>query len=235
MIKVLLPFASPTHCLRFANRCIPWGLAITALLLCAGLFWGFIFAPPDYQQGDGFRIIYLHVPAAVCSLGIYALMASFAIAALTWRIKLAHTFISALAPLGAWITLLALVTGALWGKPMWGTYWIWDARLTSELILLFLYLGIIALQSAMPPTQSRHKAVAWLVLIGFIDIPIIHFSVNWWHTLHQGASLSLLHKPTIATPMLIPLLLMLGGMLSYVFTVMLLRARNSILEEGQAS
>lgn len=236
IMKFIHSMSSPQYFYRFASRWLPWAFALTVLLLTTGLVWGLAFAPPDYQQGDGFRVIYLHVPCAIASMAIYGFMASLAFVALIWRIKLCYLLMRVSARIGAWFTFFALATGSLWGKPMWGTYWVWDARLTAELILLFLYLGIIALASAIPQRDRANKATAWFVLIGAIDLPIIHFSVNWWQTLHQGASLSLLSKPTIAPAMLTPLLIMIVGVGCYFVTALLMQGRNEVLKwERRAS
>lgn len=199
------------------------------LLLAAGLVGGLVLAPADYQQGDSFRIIYIHVPSAWMSLFVYVCMASAALAALVWRLKIAEIMLRAAAPLGAWFTFLALVTGAIWGKPMWGTWWVWDARLTSELILLFLYLGIMALDGAIEDRRMGARAAAVLTLIGVVNIPIIHYSVEWWSTLHQGPTVTKLDKPSIHVGMLIPLLLMSLAFMSYFAAVLLVRMRTGIL------
>ena len=180
-------------------------------LLIVGLFCGLFVVPSDYQQGDAFRIIYVHVPAAMLSLSLYAFMGFLAILCLVWRIKLAGIMLSATAPIGASMALMALITGSIWGRPMWGTWWIWDARLTSELILLLIYLAIIATESSIRSPNQSDKLIAVLTLVGLIDLPVIHFSVYWWNTLHQGATLSLLSKPKIASSMLYPLLITIAG------------------------
>lgn len=229
MWSFLYKMASPQSFYRLAGKMIPWLATAAAVLFIYGLIGGLYIAPPDYQQGDAFRIIYVHVPSAIMSMFIFAVMTFCAILSLVWKIKLADVVIKISASLGAWITFLALVTGSVWGKPMWGTYWIWDARLTSELILLFLYLGIIALQSAFVDRNQAGKAVAILVLVGSVDVPIIHYSVDWWNTLHQGASLSLLSKPTIADSMLYPLLAMITAFMFYYLAAMLSRVRSELL------
>jgi heme exporter protein C len=202
------------------------GLVIGLFVAFAyGLVGGLFLAPADYLQGEGFRILYVHVPAAFLSLFIYSIMALAAAFGIIWRLKLAFSLMRQSASLGAMFTFLALVTGSLWGKPMWGTYWIWDARLTSELILLFLYLGIIALYSALPERRSTDQATAILVLIGFLDIPIIHFSVNWWNTLHQGSTLRLGAPSLISASMLYPLIGMSIAFFCYYAVVLILRLR----------
>lgn len=201
----------------------------TVIFLAAGLIGGLLFAPADYQQGDAFRIIYIHVPCAVLSLAVYVLMSLFVISYLVWRIKLTDILAKVSAPLGATFTALALITGAIWGKPMWGTWWIWDARLTSELILLFIYLAIIALRNAINDTHMSATAGSIITLVGLVDIPIIHYSVFWWNTLHQQPTLFKFAKPSITSAMLYPLLLMLIGFFFYYFTVLLFKARVEIL------
>ena len=209
-------------------------MMIAVVLLGVGLWGGLVLAPADYQQGEGFRIIYVHVPSAFLSLTVYSFMAFCAVLSLIWRIKLAQVMIVASAPIGAWLTFLALATGSIWGKPMWGTWWLWeDPRLMSELILLFLYLGVIGLAGAVQNRPQGSKILAILVLVGFLDIPIIHYSVNWWQTLHQGASLQLLAKPTISGSMLWPLLVMIVGLMSYCAAVILRRAQIQVLHQEQ--
>lgn len=228
-------FTSPKYFYLIANKLIPILAIICVILFCYGLIGGLFLAPPDYQQGDGFRIIYVHVPSAFLSMTVYMIMACAAVVSLIWRIKLADIVISASANLGAWFTALALITGSIWGKPMWGTWWVWDARLTSELILLFIYLGIIALRSAIIDREQAARAVAILILVGVVNIPIIHFSVVWWNTLHQGASLSLFSKPTIAASMLYPLIAMIFAFLFYYGVALLMNMRCEILERESKS
>ena len=204
----LYRMASPRHFYRIAGRMIPWLAGLCVLALLYGLYGGLVLAPPDYQQGESFRIIYVHVPSAWMSMFIYTFMAVLSGIHLIWRMKLADIMATASAPIGASFTFLALVTGSLWGKPMWGTYWVWDARLTSELILLFLYLGIMALRSAIDDQRSAGRATAVLTLVGVVNIPIIHYSVVWWNTLHQPATVTKLDTPSIHIDMLIPLLVM---------------------------
>lgn len=213
---------SPKKFFGLSRLLLPWLMALFLLTFSYGLIGGLILAPADYLQGDGFRIMYVHVPCAFLSLFIYLVMAAAAIASLVWRIKLAALVIKHSAPIGAAFTLLALFTGSLWGKPMWGTWWIWDARLTSELILLFLYVGIMLFQSASAQKRSSARATAILILVGFVDIPIIHYSVYWWNTLHQGATLRLLSPSTIDSSMLYPLLAMMTAFLIYYAMVLFL-------------
>jgi heme exporter protein C len=221
MFKVLSPWISPKLFSEKAGRLLPWVTSACLLCFVCGLVGGLYLSPADYQQGDAFRIIYIHVPAAFASMFVYAVMTSFALMTLVWRIKIADIFLAVSARLGAIFTLIALITGALWGKPMWGTYWIWDARLTSELILLFIYLGVIALRQALATKPQQASACALWVLVGAVDLPIIHYSVVWWNTLHQGATLSKLAIPSISTSMLWPLLVMIGAFLLYYFCLLL--------------
>ena len=221
---------SPPRFYGWAGRLIPWFGAASALLMLAGLYGGLVLAPADYQQGDSFRIIYVHVPSAWMSMFVYVSMAMAAAVGLIWRIKVADLVAGASAPLGASFTFLALVTGALWGKPMWGTWWVWDARLTSELILLFLYLGYMALNAAFEDPRTGARASAVLALVGLVNIPIIHYSVEWWNTLHQGPTVTKLDSPSIHISMLIPLLLMALAFTLYYGAVVLMRARTELLK-----
>lgn len=227
--------ASPRHFFRISGLLIPWLAAITAVLLLAGLYLGLFVAPPDYQQGQSYRIIFVHVPGAWMSMFIYTFMAILSAIYLIWNIKLADVMARSSAVLGASFTFLALVTGALWGKPMWGAWWVWDARLTSELILLFLYMGYIALVMAIDDVKTAARAGAVLILVGVVNIPIIHYSVEWWNTLHQGATVTKLDKPSIHLSMLVPLLLMAGAFQLYYFTVVLMRARAELLDRERRS
>ncbi len=222
--------AAPKFFYPFAGRLLPWLGALAAVLLLLGAGWGLAVAPADYQQGDSYRIMFIHVPAAWLSMLTYMVLASGAFVFLVWRIKLADMLAKCCAPLGAAFTFLTLVTGSLWGKPMWGTWWAWDARLTSELVLLFLYLGLIALRGAIDEPQRAGRATALLALVGVVNIPIIHFSVEWWNTLHQPASLTRMDGPAIHPAMLTPLLLMITGFTVYFSAVLLQRMRCEILE-----
>jgi len=226
----LYRLASPSYFYQQSGRLLPWLAILTLLLFTTGLVWGLAFAPADYQQGNGFRIMYVHVPAAVFSMGVYVAMAIAGGIGLIWRIKVAAMVARSCAPIGAAFTFLALATGSLWGKPMWGAWWVWDARLTSELILLFLYLGYMALQEAIEERDTADRASAVLALVGLINIPIIHYSVEWWYTLHQGATILKLGKPSIAPAMLWPLLVMLAAYGLLALLVVLLRTRNEVLE-----
>ena len=226
---------SPQHFYGLARRLSPWLGAAALLALVAGLYWGLVVAPADYQQGDSYRIIFIHVPAAWMSLMVYAVMAGAGAVTLIWRMKVAEAVMRASAPIGAWFTFLALATGSLWGKPMWGTYWVWDARLTSELILLFLYLGFMALQNAVEDRRTAARAGAVLALVGVVNIPIIHYSVEWWSTLHQGPTVTKFDAPSITVDMLLPLLVMAVAFTLYYATVVLMRARCEILEAESSS
>lgn len=229
MWKLLYQLASPKAFYHLSGRMIPWLSASALLTLTTGIIWGLFFAPADYQQGDAFRIIYVHVPCAFLSMSLYALMGFLALLLLVWRIKLAGLMLNVCAQTGACMAFLALVTGSIWGKPMWGAWWVWDARLTSELILLFLYLAVLATSSAYQNKEQGDKVVAILTLVGLVDLPIIHYSVYWWNTLHQGSTLSVFSKPKIDISMLYPLLLTLIGFSLYSLVVILLRARNELL------
>lgn len=223
MQNIFNKLLSEKYFIPFAKQCLPWLVIVCLIALTYGLIGGLYLSPKDYQQGDAFRIIYTHVPAAFLSLFIYLFMAAMAFLALIWKIKLCNEAAKAAAPIGASMTLLALLTGSLWGKPMWGTYWIWDARLSSELILLFLYLGYLALRQAYSNQKQGDKAANLLAIVGAINIPIIHYSVYWWNTLHQGATLSKLAKPSIENSMLYPLLAMIVGYLCFFILILLLR------------
>ena len=235
MWKFFHRFASPPHFYRLAGSMYPW-LAWSALIvILVSTYGGLVWAPADYQQGDGFRIIYVHVPSAWMSMFVYVFMAVSAGIGLIWRIKLAHAMAAASAPLGASFTFLALVTGSIWGKPMWGTWWVWDARLTSELILLFLYLGYMALRSSIEDTGRADRASAVLALVGVVNVPIIHYSVEWWHTLHQGPTVTKFAAPSITTEMLLPMLTMMVGFTLYFFALLLVSARGEVLERERHS
>jgi heme exporter protein C len=222
--------SSPKVFYPIAGKMIPWFAALAALLSVIGLYLGFFVAPTDYQQGESYRIMFIHVPAAWMSMFIYLVMCGYAIIGLVWNTRLSHMMASSLAPTGAIFTFIALLTGALWGKPTWGAYWVWDARLTSELILLFLYLGYIALQNAIDDPQRAARASALLALVGVINVPIIYFSVKWWNTLHQGASVTLDGAPTMAATMFAAMMTMTFALWMYTIAVALIRVRNVILE-----
>ena len=223
-------FASPPHFYRLSGLIAPWIGWICLGLMVGGLYGGLVAAPPDYQQGESYRIIFVHVPSAWMSMFIYVVVAGASAIALVWRIKLAEIVAIESAPVGAWFTFLALVTGSLWGKPMWGTYWVWDARLTSELILLFLYLGVIGLHAAIEDRRTAGRASGLFAIVGVVNIPIIHYSVEWWNTLHQGPTVTKLSAPSIHVSMLVPLLLMAVSFKLFYVTVLLRRARTEVLE-----
>lgn len=222
-------FANPARFLRLAGRLVPWCAAATVLLIGAGLYFGLIASPADYQQGESVRIMYVHVPSAWMAMFVYTAIAVASAAALIWRHPLADIFAKAASPLGAGFTALALVTGMLWGKPTWGAWWVWDARLTSVLILFFLYLGHIGLMNAFDDPARGRKSAAILALVGFVNVPIIHKSVEWWNTLHQPSSVMKLSGPSIDTSMLIPLLLMALGFTFYFATLVMLRMKSEIV------
>ncbi len=231
----LFSLASPRNFYVLSGRLIPWCAGAAALLAAAGIYVGLLLAPTDHQQGDAYRIIFVHVPAAWMSMLIYVAMAMWAAAGLVFNARMSSIIACALAPTGAMFTFLALWTGALWGKPTWGAWWVWDARLTSELILLFLYLGFIGLHASIDEPRRADRAAAIVALVGVVNIPIIYFSVKWWSTLHQGASVSLTAAPTMAGVMLSGMLLMSAAAWAYAITITLRRARCLILErEGHA-
>ncbi|KAB2825354.1 MULTISPECIES: heme ABC transporter permease [Aliivibrio] len=229
MWKWLHPYAKPEKAYQLSTTLLPWFAVISIISLTVGTIWGLAFAPSDYQQGDSFRIIYIHVPSAILSMGAYMSMAIAAFIGLVWQLKLSDMAAAAMAPIGAVFTFIALLTGAVWGKPMWGAWWVWDARLTSELILLFLYLGVMALYNAFDDQRTAARAAGILAIVGVINLPIIHFSVEWWNTLHQGASITKFDKPSISADMLWPLLLNIIGFATFFGSVTLIRFRNEIL------
>jgi heme exporter protein C len=221
-------FANPARFLRISNIVLPWAAGATVVLMIAGLYLSLFASPADYQQGDTVRIMYIHVPSAWMALFVYTNMAIAAAVGLVWKHPLADLFTKAAAPIGAGFTALCLITGSLWGEPMWGTWWVWDARLTSVLILFFLYLGYMALVNAFDDPTRGAKAGAILVLVGVVNVPIIKFSVDWWNTLHQPASVVRMGGPSIDPSMLWPLLTMGLAFTAYFVTVVLLRVRSEI-------
>ena len=221
-------FANPTRFLRLADVIQPWAAGLTLVLMVSGLYFALIGSPSDYQQGETVRIMYIHVPSAWMALFCYTALAVASGVALIWKHPLADLAARATAPIGASFTFLALVTGSLWGKPMWGTWWVWDARLTSVLILFFLYLSYMALQDAFDDAERGAKASAVLALVGFINVPIIKFSVDWWNTLHQPASVLKMSGPAIHSSMLVPLLLMALAFKGYYIWLLLIRIRGEI-------
>ena len=225
-----LHFAAPQAFFPIAGKLIPWFSVLAGVFALAGLYVAFFVAPTDHQQGESYRIIFIHVPAAWMSMFLYVIMAGWAGLGFVLNTRLSGMMASALAPTGAMFTFLALWSGALWGKPTWGAWWVWDARLTSELILLFLYLGFIALKGAIADPSRADRAGAILALLGVVNVPIIYFSVQWWNTLHQGASVSLTRAPSMAATMLTGMLLMALAAWMYSFAVSLARVRAIILE-----
>ena len=221
-------FANPLRYQRIADAVLPWAGGAAVVLMVVGLYLALIEAPPDYQQGEAYRIMYVHVPAAWMALMVYALMAVASVIGIVWRHPLAETAARAAAPIGAAFTAIALVTGSLWGKPMWGTFWVWDARLTSVLILFFLYLGYIALYEAFDDPNRGARAAAILCLVGSVNLPIIKFSVDWWNTLHQPDSILRPGGPSIDPSMLVPLLVMWAAFLCYFTAVHILRTRAEL-------
>ncbi|MGI9289945.1 MAG: heme ABC transporter permease [Gammaproteobacteria bacterium] len=224
---------SPPHFYRIASAFEPWLLALAIICLVTGTYGGLVLAPPDYLQGEGFRIIYVHVPSAFLSMFTYALMAVASAIGLIWRMKLSYCVAAATAPVGAAFTFLALVTGAIWGQPMWGTYWEWDPRLTSELVLLFLFLGYIFLRQALGEGSQADRASGILAIVGVVNLPIIHYSVEWWNSIHQGPSLIKLETPSIAGDMLWPLLVMILGYQLLFFAILMSSVRVQVLKREQ--
>ena len=226
-------YAAPQPFYGLAGKLIPW-FAVGALILgVAGLYIGLLIAPTDAQQGDAYRIIFIHVPAAWMSMFIYLLVAFWAAIGLIFNARLASMLALSLAPTGALMTFIALFTGALWGKPTWGTWWVWDARLTSELILLFLYFGFLSLHASIDDPRRAHRSAAVLALVGVINVPIIYFSVKWWNTLHQGATISMTKAPAMASQMLLGMLLMVGSFWLYSIATSLYRCRTLVLEREE--
>ena len=230
-----LRFSSPQTFYPLAGTMVPWFAAAAILFMAAGLYIGFFVAPTDFQQGDAYRIIFVHVPAAWMSMFMYVVMACWAGVGLGLNARLSFMMLQALAPTGAMFTFLALLTGSLWGKPTWGTWWVWDARLTSELILLFLYLGIILLQTSIDDRRRADRAGALFTLVGVINVPLIYFSVQWWNTLHQGASVSLTAAPKMAATIVAGMLLMVLGFWMYSIAVTLARVRCLIVERERSA
>ncbi len=223
-------WGSPKAFYMRSGKMLPWLGFLTVVLLSAGLVWGLLLAPSDYQQGQSVRIMYVHVPAAILAQSSYVMMAVAALVALVWRIKIADAAVQTAAPIGAMMTLLALATGSLWGKPMWGTFWVWDARLTSTLILFFLFVGVLALRSASGRGRNAGRAASVLALIGLINLPVIKYSVDWWFTLHQPASFTLTERPAMPVEMWAPLLVMVLGFYSWFAFTWILRLRLEVLQ-----
>ena len=223
-------YSSPASFYPLAGKLTPCFLIAAAVLAVGGIYISFFVAPTDFQQGEAYRLIFIHVPAAWMSMFLYVVMAFWAGIGIAFNTRLSSMMASAIAPTGALMTFIALWTGALWGKPMWGTWWVWDARLTSELILLFLYLGFMSLQAAIDDPRRADKAGAVIALVGVVNVPIIYFSVKWWNTLHQGATVSLTRSPSMAKTMLLGMLVMALAFWMYSFAATLMRARCIILE-----
>jgi len=229
MWKWLHPYANPEVTYHFTGKLTPWFSKLAFIFLFTGIVWALLFVPADYQQGNSFRIFYLHVPSAILSMGLYVGMAIAALSSLVWQLKLADASAAAIAPVGAVMTAIALFTGAAWGRPTWGTWWVWDARLTSELILLFLYLGVIALHNAFEDKTLAGKAAGILCLVGVVNIPIIKYSVEWWNTLHQGSTVSKLGAPSMSSEMYWPFLICFIGFICFVSWIICIRFKSEIL------
>ena len=228
-MSALHRFANPNRFLRLSGAVLPWSTGFAVMTIAVGLWFAFFVSPADYQQGDTVRIMYIHVPSAWMALFVYSVMAVASASGLIWKHPLAHVVALAAAPVGAGFTLICLATGSLWGKPMWGTWWAWDARLTSVLILFFLYLGFIALANAFDNPSRGERAAAILALVGAVNVPIIKFSVDWWNTLHQPASVTKLGMPSIHVSMLIPLALMAVGFTFLFVSLLIVRVRAELL------
>jgi heme exporter protein C len=226
----LFRYAAPAEFYRLAGRAIPLVGLLAAVLAAVGLYISFFVAPTDAQQGDAYRIMFIHVPAAWMGMFIYLVMAFWAALGVVFNTRMSAIMASALAPTGALMSFLALWTGALWGRPAWGAYWVWDARMTSTLILLFLYMGFMALHSAIEDTRRADRAAGLLAIVGVVNVPIIYFSVQWWNSLHQGSSITLGRAPTIAAPMLAAMLIMALAFWAYCIAAALTRARAIVLE-----
>ena len=230
MFKWIHIFGSPPFVYKLSKALSPWVGAASLLLFALGLYQGLVVAPPDYEQGEVYRIIFIHVPAAWMSMFVYVVMAISSAVFIIWRMKLADVVAEASAVIGASFTFLALVTGSIWGRPTWGTWWEWDARLTSELVLLFLYLGYMALRATIEHPQSAARAAAILAIVGVVNIPIIHFSVEWWNSLHQPASITRVDGPTMHKSMLIPLFIMVAAFQLHYFHHLLVKMRTGMLK-----
>jgi heme exporter protein C len=227
--------SSPKYYYEWSGKWVPWLGTLTIVLTAIGLYWGLVIAPTDYQQGESYRIIFIHVPAAWMSMFVYMVMAAAGFVALVWKTKISEIVVSECAVIGAVFTAVALITGMLWGKPTWGTYWTWDARLTSELILLFLYFGVIAIYSSIEDKRVAAKAASMLAIVGVINIPIIHYSVNWWNSLHQPNMEIVTDRPSMDASMLWPLLIMAIAFKVYFGWVLIMRIRNEIISRERAT
>lgn len=229
MLKWLHPYAEPERAYQVAVKLQFWFIGLALVLVAVGTTWGLIFAPTDYQQGDSYRIIFVHVPSASMSMVAYMGMACAAFIGLVWKVKVADWAVASIAPVGAVLTLIALVTGATWGKPMWGTWWVWDARLTSELVLLFLYLGVISLYASFEDKVLAARAAGILAIVGVINIPIIKYSVDWWSSLHQPSTIKITEKSAMPSEMLIPLLLNIFGFGVLIIAISTIRFKAEVL------
>ena len=227
--------ASPPHIYRVAGTLTPWFAWPAGVLILGALYAGLFLAPPDYQQGEGFRMIYVHAPSAWLSVMIYGVMATAAAVGLIWRMKVAHAAAASCAAIGASFTAVSLLTGMLWGKPMWGTYWVWDPRLTAQLVLLFLYLGYMALRSGIDDIGRADRASAVLAIVGVVNLPIIRYSVEWWNSIHQAPSVMKMARPSMPGEMLAPLLMMLAGFTLYFAAVLLVRLRAEVLRRERGA
>jgi heme exporter protein C len=227
--------ASPPHIYRVAGTLTPWFAWPAGVLILGALYAGLFLAPPDYQQGEGFRMIYVHAPSAWLSVMIYGVMATAAAVGLIWRMKVAHAAAASCAAIGASFTAVSLLTGMLWGKPMWGTYWVWDPRLTAQLVLLFLYLGYMALRSGIDDIGRADRASAVLAIVGVVNLPIIRYSVEWWNSIHQAPSVMKMARPSMPVEMLAPLLMMLAGFTLYFAAVLLVRLRAEVLRRERGA
>jgi heme exporter protein C len=227
--------ASPPHIYRVAGTLTPWFAWPAGMLILGALYAGLFLAPPDYQQGEGFRMIYVHAPSAWLSVMVYGVMATAAAVGLIWRMKVAHAAAASCAAIGASFTAVSLVTGMLWGKPMWGTYWVWDPRLTAQLVLLFLYLGYMALRSGIDDIGRADRASAVLAIVGVVNLPIIRYSVEWWNSIHQAPSVMKMARPSMPADMLAPLLMMLAGFTLYFAAVLMVRLRAEVLRRERGA
>ncbi|MDX9874014.1 MAG: heme ABC transporter permease [Spongiibacteraceae bacterium] len=226
---------SPRWFYRISGQWLPWLMVISLALLAWGAIWGLLFAPPDFRQGNSYRIVYIHVPTSMVAMGGYVTMAVAGAIFLIWRMKLAEVAMRCAAPIGAALTFLALVTGSLWGKPTWGAWWVWDARITSVLVLFFLYVGVIALYESFENKQAAAKACAVLSLVGLVNIPIIYWSVEWWYSLHQPATIKFTSESTMHSSMLRPLLISIIGLYCFFATVLLIHMRSEILQRERTT
>ena len=230
-----LKYSSPQTFYPIAGKLVPWFAIGAAILIAYGLYLGLLIAPTDFQQGDSYRIIFVHVPASILSMFLYVIMACYASLGLALNARLSYSMATSIAPTGAMFTFLALFTGSFWGKPTWGTWWVWDARITSELILLFLYIGFMSLQAAIDDKRHSDRASAVLAIVGVINVPIIYYSVKWWNTLHQGSTLNMSKSSTMAPIMLKAMLIMMVAFWLYSVAVILTRVRREIEDREQSA